>query len=70
MLALNNIKVISKSTADTILQMTPEMLKFSLRGQLEEEAIEGAVKRLNEMQKRIKMNRDLRSSKDKNKRSS
>ena len=66
MLALNNIKVISKSTADTILQMTPEMLKFSLRGQLEEEAIEGAVKRLNEMQKKIQMNRDLRSSKDKN----
>ncbi|MBO4887151.1 MAG: hypothetical protein J5589_02400 [Firmicutes bacterium] len=57
MVAPVDMLVISKRTANRILATTPEMLRFALRGQVEEKAIKGAENRLMVMQAMIQSSR-------------
>ena len=54
MIGYENLGIMSESMAERISQMTPEMLKLSLRGQgLGKEEISAACKRLDDLQKKI-----------------
>ena len=54
---VNGIKVISRSMADRVEKLTPEMMRFALRGRgLTEEEINAAAKRLKVLKRRINNN--------------
>ena len=57
MVTPGQMPVMSKKTADRVMAITPEQLKFSLRGQLEEAAIEKAAERLGYLQMFIENSR-------------